>query len=116
MVGVTEEVLMKLMKLLLDRNAEKALLCFNEIYMTGVDTSLFLKLYIEFIQNCIKYLITKEASIVTLSQITINWLDENSQFLEDLKAQLLSTINIKNIYSSEDLKIIIESWIVQECS
>lgn len=114
--GVTEEVLMKLLKLLLDKNAKQALLCFNDIYMSGIDTSLFLKLYIEYLENCIKYIITDEANIVPLSEITLKWLKENYIFLEDMRNQLMSTLKIRTDYSSEDLKIIIESWIVQVCS
>ena len=114
--GVTEEVLLNLMRLILDHNSKDALLNFNEIYMSGIDISLFLKLYIEFLQNCLKFLITRSADIVTLSEITLNWLIQNTHFLDSIRQQLLNAIHIKNDYASEDLKIIIESWIVQECN
>ena len=114
--GVDETALLGLMKLLLDKNTKQALLHFHNIYMTGVDTSLFLKLYIEFIENCVKFLVTGEANITPLSEITINWLRQNSAFLEDIKFQLMNTLRIKSDYLSEDLRIIIESWIVQECN
>lgn len=114
--GVTEEVLLKLLRLLLDRNAKQALLCFNDVYMSGIDTSLFLKLYIEYLENCIKFLITDEPNIVPLSEISLNWLRQNEVFLDEMRTQLMSTLRIKTDYLSEDLKIIIESWIVQVCS
>lgn len=114
--GVDEEALLSLMRLILDKNAKEALLHFHNIYMTGVDTSLFLKLYIEFIENCLKFLITGDANITPLSEITINWLKQNDRFLEDLRFQLMSTIKIRSDYLLEDLRIIIESWIVQECN
>ena len=69
-----------------------------------------------YIENCIKYMMTQDSDIVSLSEITLKWLDENNNFLEDLKVELLSALNIKNNYSSEDLRIIIESWIIQSCN
>ena len=113
--GVDEETLLKMMRLILDKNAKASLLCFNEIYMSGIDTSLFLKLYIEYLENCIKFIITQQPNIVPLSEISLSWLRENSRFLDDMRNQLMSTLKIKTDYLSEDLKIIIESWIVQEC-
>ena len=113
--GVDEETLLKMMRLILDRNAKASLLCFNEIYMSGIDTSLFLKLYIEYLENCIKFIITQQPNIVPLSEISLSWLRENSRFLDDMRNQLMSTLKIKTDYLSEDLKIIIESWIIQEC-
>ena len=113
--GVDEETLLKMMRLILDKNAKASLLCFNESYMSGIDTSLFLKLYIEYLENCIKFIITQQPNIVPLSEISLSWLRENSRFLDDMRNQLMSTLKIKMDYLSEDLKIIIESWIVQEC-
>ena len=113
--GVDEETLLKMMRLILDKNAKASLLCFNEIYMSGIDTSLFLKLYIEYLENCIKFIITQQPNIVPLSEISLSWLRENSRFLDDMRNQLMSTLKIKTDYLSEDLKIIIESWIIQEC-
>lgn len=114
--GVNEDTLLEFMKLLLDGNGKEALKCFNKVYMSGMDNILFLKLYTEFVENCIKYMMVKDADIVSLSDITLQWLNENDTFLPDLKVQLLSIINIKNNYSSEDLRIIIESWIIQSCN
>lgn len=114
--GASEETLLQFMKLLLNGDGKGALNCFNKIYMSGMDNALFIKLYIEYIENCIKYMMTQDSDIVSLSEITLKWLDENNNFLEDLKVELLSALNIKNNYSSEDLRIIIESWIIQSCN
>lgn len=114
--GVSEETLLEFMKLLLNGDGKGALNCFNKVYMSGMDNALFIKLYIEYIENCIKYMMTKDADMVSLSEITLKWLDENDNFLDDLKVELLSALNIKNNYSSEDLRIIIESWIIQSCN
>lgn len=114
--GVTEHVQLNLLELLLNSDSKGALLAFDDIYMSGIDTSLFLKLYIEFLENCVKYLITRSPDIVPLSQITLEWLENHSQFLAAIKDILMSAIRLKNDFSSEDLKILLESWIVQECS
>ena len=113
--GLDEDTLFSFMKLMLDNNSKEALNCFYRVYMKGVDTTLFLKLYTTYIENCVKYLILKDEYNVELSELTLNWLKENDTFFEDLRVQLLSLINIKNNYSSEDLRIIIESWIIQSC-
>lgn len=112
--GVDEETLLKLCGLILFKDSKKALIMFNDLYLTGIDTSLFVKLYIEFLQNCIKYLITEDSNIVTISDNTIEFL-KNNQCLDNLRNQFLNLLHIRNNYSSEDLKILVESWIVEEC-
>lgn len=114
--GVTEQVQLNFLSLLLNDDSKNALLAFNDIYMSGIDTSLFLKLFIEFLENCVKYLITKSADIVSLSQITLEWLENHSEFLTQIRDILMSAIRLRNDFSSEDLKILLESWIVQECN
>lgn len=114
--GVNEETLLNFMKLLLNGDGKGALQCFNNVYMSGMDNALFIKLYIEYIENCIKFMMVKDADMVSLSEISLKWLNENDNFLPDLKIQLMSALNIKNNYSSEDLRIIIESWIIQSCN
>lgn len=113
--GVTEETMLQLTKYILNKDTKSALLYFNNIYMSGVDISLFLKLYIEFIQNCTKYLITGVSDITILSDITINWLGQVNQFFDKICYILDSSLEIRTNYSSEDLKIIIESWLVRVC-
>ena len=114
--GVNEETLLNFMKLLLNGDGKGALQCFNNVYMSGMDNALFIKLYIEYIENCIKFMMVKDTDMVSLSEISLKWLNENDNFLPDLKIQLMSALNIKNNYSSEDLRIIIESWIIQSCN
>lgn len=114
--GITEQTMLQLLQYMLNRDCRSCLEYFNEIYMSGIDVSLFIKLYIEFLENCIKYLVTQDSNITTISQITINWLQENSNFLETIRIFLLSAIKIRYNYSVEDLKIMIESWIIQECN
>ncbi len=114
--GITEQSMLELLRLILNNRSKEALLYFNDIYMSGIDVSLFLKLFIEFLENCIKYILTQTSDIVTLSDITINWLNNNTTVLETLRGYLFTLLNIRTTYSSEDLKIIMESWIIQKCN
>ena len=103
--GVDEENLLKICLIILFKDSKKALIMFNDLYLTGIDTSLFVKLYMEFLQNCIKYLITEDSNIVTISDNTIEFL-KNNQCLDNLRNQFLNLLHIRNNYSSEDLKIL----------
>ena len=113
--GVTEEAMLQLTQYILNKDTKSAILYFNDIYMSGIDISLFLKLYIEFIQNCSKYLITNVPDITILSDNTLNWLNQVKQYYEKMNYLLDSLLVIRTNYSSEDLKIIIESWLVKVC-
>lgn len=113
--SVTEDSLRQFLQNMLNRDCKTTLLQFNDIYMTGVDISLFLKMYIEFLNNCVKFMVTQSSVITTLSPITISWLQQQNSFLQYIRNFLLSAIKIGRTYNSEDLKIMIESWIIQEC-
>ncbi len=68
----------------------------------------------EFIENCIKYIITEDSNIVTISDNTIEFL-KNNPCIDKLRRQFLNLLHIRNNYSSEDLRILVESWRVEEC-
>ena len=113
--GLSEQTLLDLLQILLIKDVKSALLAFNEIYMSGLDTSLFLKLFIEFLENCVKFLIVRDVNIVTLSDVVIQYLLNNASNLNTIRDYLFSLLNILNKYTSEDLKIVIESWLVKTC-
>lgn len=114
--GVTEKSLNLLLSHMLNKDGKSALEHFETIYMSGVDVTLFLKLYIEFLENSVKFLITQDANITTLSENTLKWLQANSSLGSEIRELLMNALNIRTNYSSEDLKILVESWIIQECS
>ena len=114
--GVTEQTMLELLQTLLAKDCNSALNLFEQIYASGIDMTLFVKLYIEFIQNCVKYLITKNISIITVSDIVVNWLEYNSQYFTQMREQLITLLDIRTTYNSEDVKILLESWIIQICS
>ena len=113
--GVTEATLLQMTDYLLTGDCKSALLYFNEIYMSGVDVLLFLKLYIEYLQNCTKYLITMSPDITTLSSLTLDYLDKHLQYTEFIRNVLEDILAIDTRYSAEDLKIIVESWFIKIC-
>ena len=113
--GVTENNLTEFLFYLLNCQCKEALLFFNNIYMAGVDVSLFLKLWTEFLQNCVKYMITQTIEITTLSDVTVNWLNSIMSFTPQVRELLRSVLTIKTNFSSDDLKIILESWILEKC-
>ena len=83
---------------------------------------LFLKLWTEYLQNCTKYVITQTAEITILSDITINRLDmalrpeSGINIIASVKQLLDSVFHIKSNYSTDDMRILIESWIIEVCN
>lgn len=114
--GVDETVLFNLIKAILQKNSKEALLIFNEVYMSGIEISLFLKLFLDFISNCVKYIITADSSIVSLSDIIIEWLANNSNLVDQLKNYLYELTRHNVNYMNNDLKILLESWIIKVCN
>jgi len=114
--GVTEDVLLEMLSNILNNKCSEALLLFEKIYMSGVDVSLFLKLWTEYLQNCVKYMITQTAEITKLSSVTVDWLKTIMTFTPQVKELLRSVLSIRTNFSADDMKIIIESWIIEKCN
>lgn len=114
--SITENDMMKLTDCILQKDAKSALILFNEIYNSGIDISLFMKMYIEFIENCNKLLITSVIELTTLSDIAVNWLRERVQYRNIFNMILIDAGQMRLNYTSDDMKIIIESWLMKVCS
>lgn len=114
--GVTEDVMSEFLCYILNSQCSNALIYFNNIYMSGIDIHLFLKLWTEYLQNCVKYMITQTPEITTLSDNTINWLNTIMSFTQQVKDLLKSILAVKTDFSSDDMKIILESWIIEKCN
>lgn len=113
--GITEDILLNFLDLIYNKNAKESLLALNNIYMSGIDMSLFDRLFREFIQNCIMYLIVKSGDITTLSEKVINVLD-SGKYDRIVLGDLLYSYNQKsgNLFSDE-MKMLIEGWIIKVC-
>lgn len=114
--GISEQDMLQLLTLILNKQSKEALFNFHNVYMSGIDMSVFIKSFIEFIENCVKYLLTKSVEVVTITDTTIHWLAQNEQVFSLLRDYLYNLLNLRSNYSSEDLRIILESWIIQKCS
>lgn len=113
--GITEDILLNFLDLIYNKNAKESLLTLNNIYMSGIDMSLFDRLFREFVQNCIMYLIVKSGDITTLSEKVINVLD-SGKYDRIVLGDLLYSYNQKsgNLFSDE-MKMLIEGWIIKVC-
>lgn len=113
--GVTEDVLLHFMDLVYNKQAKEALLALNEIYMSGIDMTLFDKLFKEFIQDCIMYLIVLSGDITKLSENAIEILNTGKYDRIKLGNMLYSYNSKKNNLYSDEVKIMIEGWIISAC-
>ncbi|WP_304393294.1 DNA polymerase III subunit gamma/tau [uncultured Clostridium sp.] len=113
--GITEDMLMRFLELVYTKNAKEAILELNNIYMSGIDMALFDKLFKEFIQGCIIYLITNNEDITSLSENAVNILKQG-RFDRVILGDMLNSYNNKsgNLLSDE-MKIMIEGWIIRVC-
>lgn len=116
MVGVSESSMLLLLYYMLTKQCKEALVEFNNIYMSGIDISLFYKMFFEFIENCVKYLITNNSDIVTITDVTIKWLIVNSGNIMNMKDYLYDLIRFNSNLANEDLKVMLESWIIKRCN
>lgn len=113
--GITEDMLIRFLELVYTKNAKEAILELNNIYMSGIDMALFDKLFKEFIQGCIIYLITNNEDITSLSENAVSILKQG-RFDRVVLGDMLSSYNNKsgNLLSDE-MKIMIEGWIIKVC-
>lgn len=113
--GITEDILMEFMGLIYDKKAKEALISLNDIYMSGIDMSLFDRLFKEFIQSCIMYLIVLNGNITTLSEKAIDVLN-SGRFDRVILGDMLQSYNNKNgNLFSDEMKVMIEGWIIKVC-
>lgn len=113
--GVTEDVLLNFMDLVYNKKAKEALLALNDIYMSGIDMTLFDKLFKEFVQDCIMYLIVLSGDITKLSENAIEILNTGKYDRAKLGGMLYSYNSKKNNLYSDEVKIMIEGWIITAC-
>lgn len=113
--GITEDILMNFMDLVYNKKAKEALLALNDIYMSGIDMSLFDRLFKEFIQSCIMYLVVLNGDITTLSEKALEVLNSGKFDRVTLGDMLRSYNNKKGNLYSDEMKVMIEGWIISVC-
>lgn len=113
--GITEGMLLNFLDLICNKDAKGALLALNDIYMSGIDMSLFDKLFKEFIQDCIMYLVVGSGDITHLSENVINILNTGKYDRVYLGSVLESYNSKKGNLFSDETKVMIEGWIISKC-
>lgn len=113
--GLDEVNMLNMLELICIKDSVKVLQLFTKIYNSGVDISVFIKMFTEYLVNCVKYLLTRDVNITILSEKSVLWLNNNLNRLMQIKKILFSISTINNRYSSGNLKVEIESWLVEVC-
>ena len=110
--GVTPYELFDFTKLLLDKNAEGAISKLNEFFMSGIDMSLLLNMYFDFLLNLQKYLLLNNANVSNLP------IDILQQCPRDVAYQIREYIQkLYNVMSAPkmDIKALLEAWVIERC-
>lgn len=114
--GLDEVNMQNMLELICLKDGVRALNLFSDIYISGVDISVFIKMFTEYMVNCIKYMLTRDINITTLSEKSILWLNNNMNRLMQIKSILFSINNLNTRYASGNLKVEVESWLIEICS
>ena len=110
--GVTPYELFDFTKLLLDKNAEGAISKLNEFFMSGIDMSLLLNMYFDFLLNLQKYLLLNNPNVSNLP------IDILQQCPRDAAYQIREYIQkLYNVMSAPkmDIKALLEAWVIERC-
>lgn len=110
--GVTPYELFDFTKLLLDKNAEGAISKLNEFFMSGIDMSLLLNMYFDFLLNLQKYLLLNNPNVSNLP------IDILQQCPRDVAYQIREYIQkLYNVMSAPkmDIKALLEAWVIERC-
>lgn len=110
--GVTPYELFDFTKLLLDKNAKGAISKLNEFFMSGIDMSLLLNMYFDFLLNLQKYLLLNNVNVSNLP------IDILQQCPRDAAYQIREYIQkLYNVMSAPkmDIKALLEAWVIERC-
>ena len=110
--GVTPYELFDFTKLLLDKNAEGAISKLNDFFMSGIDMSLLLNMYFDFLLNLQKYLLLNNPNVSNLP------IDILQQCPRDVAYQIREYIQkLYNVMSAPkmDIKALLEAWVIERC-
>ena len=113
--GVTEDMLMDFTKLVYNKNAKESLLALNDIYMSGIDMTLFDRMFKEFIQECVIYLMVHNKDITTLSDKVLNELELGVFDRITLGNMLNSYVHKNGNLYADEMRVVIEGWIISIC-
>lgn len=111
--GVTPYQLSEFTQYLINKDLSNAMNMLQKFFMSGIDMSLLVSMYFEFLLNLQKYLILNDRDVSNLpidllSQYTAHNADAIRVYLQ----KLYSLINTPKI----DAKVMFEAWVIERCS
>lgn len=110
--GVTPYELFDFTLLLLNKDSKKALEMLNSFFMSGIDMSLLLNMYFEFLLNIQKYLVLGDKSISNLPEDILNRCSTTmTNTIRSYVQKLYNVINAPKM----DIKVLMEAWVMERC-
>ena len=110
--GVTPYELKEFTRELMNKNVRGALDKLNEFFMSGIDMSLLLNMYFEYLLNLQKYLILKDKSV---SNLPDDILEENKNTDENVIREYLQKLYGVIYAPKMDIKSLLEAWVIERC-
>ena len=110
--GVTPYELFDFTLLLLNKDSKKALEMLDSFFMSGIDMSLLLNMYFEFLLNIQKYLVLGDKSISNLPEDILNRCSITmTNTIRSYVQKLYNVINAPKM----DIKVLMEAWVMERC-
>lgn len=110
--GVTPYELFDFTLLLLNKDSKKALEMLDSFFMSGIDMSLLLNMYFEFLLNIQKYLVLGDKSISNLPEDILNRC--STTMTNTIRSYVQKLYNVINA-SKMDIKVLMEAWVMERC-
>lgn len=110
--GVTPYELFDFTLLLLNKDSKQALEMLDSFFMSGIDMSLLLNMYFEFLLNIQKYLVLGDKSISNLPEDILNRCSTTmTNTIRSYVQKLYNVINAPKM----DIKVLMEAWVMERC-
>ena len=110
--GVTPYELDKFTLSIIKKETDVAMSLLNDFYMTGVDMSLLLNMYFEFLLNIQKYLTLNDKNVSNLPpDILDGYCASDSDSIRILLQKLYGVITAPKM----DIKSLLEAWVIERC-
>lgn len=110
--GVTPYELFDFTLLLLNKDSKNALDMLNSFFMSGIDMSLLLNMYFEFLLNIQKYLVLGDKTVSNLPEDILNKC--TTTMTNNIRSYVQKLYNIINA-PKMDIKVLMEAWVMERC-
>lgn len=111
--GVTPYQLSEFTQYLINKDLSNAMNMLQKFFMSGIDMSLLVNMYFEFLLNLQKYLILNDRDVSNLPiDLLSQYTARNADAIRVYLQKLYSLINTPKI----DAKVMFEAWVIERCS